>query len=114
MQAIAGLTPRWVILPLLAGVLVLPATLPAQQAERYTITGDEVAIYNLAGEVKVEQGGGPGVTAEVTRGGGDAAKLKVVSSEVNGRRSLRFIYPGDKIQYGKLDRGLVHPASGAR
>ena len=105
MQAIAGLTPHRIILPLLAGVLLLPAALPAQQAERYVITGSEVAIYNLAGEVKVEQGGGPGVTAEVTRGGADAAKLKVAQSEVEGRRSLRIIYPGDRIQYGRLSDG---------
>ncbi len=103
MQAIAGLTSRWALLPL--AVLVLPASLQAQQAERYTITGDEVAIYNLAGEVRLEPGGGPGVTAEVTRGGADAAKLKVVQSEVNGRRSLRIIYPGDKIQYARLSQG---------
>ena len=103
MQAIAGLTFRWALLPL--AVLLLPAALPAQQAERYTITGDEVAIYNLAGEVRLEPGGGPGVTAEVTRSGADAAKLKVAQSEVNGRRSLRIIYPGDKIQYARLSQG---------
>jgi hypothetical protein len=85
--------------------LVLPAALPAQQAERYTITGDEVAIYNLAGEVRLEPGSGPGVTAEVTRGGADAAKLKLAQSEVNGRRSLRIIYPGDRIQYARLTEG---------
>jgi hypothetical protein len=102
MQAIAGLTPRWAILPL---ALVLPAALPAQQAERYSILGSEVAIYNLAGEVKVEPGAGPGVTAEVTRGGADAAKLKLAQSEVNGRKTLRIIYPGDRIQYGRLTDG---------
>ena len=105
MQAIAGLTPRWTLVPLLAGALVLPASLPAQQVERYTISGDEVAIYNLAGEVRLEPGGGPGVTAEVTRGGADAAKLKVAQSEVRGHRSLRIIYPGDRIQYGRLSDG---------
>lgn len=104
MLAIAGIEPLRTVLPLLV-VLAGPVALSAQQAERYTITGDEVAIYNLAGEVKVEPGGGPGVTAEVTRGGADAAKLKVASSEVNGRRSLRIIYPGDRIQYGRLNDG---------
>jgi hypothetical protein len=103
MQAIAGHTPRCAFLPLV--VLLLPAALPAQQAERYTISGDEVAIYNLAGEVRLEPGGGPGITAEVTRGGADAAKLKLAQSEVNGRRSLRIIYPGDRIQYGRLSDG---------
>jgi lia operon protein LiaG len=106
MPAIARQNIRKVVLSLFGGLLLLlPPALRAQQAERYTITGDEVAIYNLAGEVRIEPGSGPGVTAEVTRGGADAAKLKVAQSEVNGRRSLRIIYPSDKIQYARLSDG---------
>ena len=92
------------LVPLLAGFLLFPLRLPAQQ-ERYTVTGDEVAIYNLAGEVQVQPGPGPDVTAEVTRGGADAAKLKVAQGEVDGRETLRFLYPADRIRYGE-------PASG--
>jgi lia operon protein LiaG len=104
MQAIAGLGLRWAVLPLLGGFFVLPAGLRAQQIERYTIPGGEVAIYNLAGEIRLEPGSGA-VTAEVTRGGAEGSKLKVAQSEIDGRKTLRILYPADKIQYGKLSDG---------
>jgi DUF4097 and DUF4098 domain-containing protein YvlB len=63
-----------------------------------------VAIYNLAGEVRVESGSGA-VTAEVTRGGADAAKLKVVKGEIDGSQTLRIIYPADRIHYPQLGGG---------
>ena len=86
-------------------ILFVPlATLAGQQAERYTIEGGDVAIYNLAGEVRVEPGSGS-VRAELTRGGADAGKLKVLSSEIDGWESLRVVYPADQIQYGPLAEG---------
>ena len=86
-------------------LLALPGRLPAQQAERYTVLGGEVAVYNLVGEIKVESGGGPGVTAEVTRGGADAGKIKVEKGELDGRPTLRFIYPSDRIKYARQSAG---------
>ena len=52
-----------------------------------------IAIYNLAGQIRVEAGSGGEVGAELTRGGADAAKLKVLQSEVDGREALRVVYP---------------------
>jgi lia operon protein LiaG len=104
MQALAIPPIRWTT-PILLSALVLPAGAAAQQPERYTLTGDEVAIYNLAGEVRVQPGPGPGVTAEVTRGGADAAKIKVLRGEIDGRNSLRLQYPSDRIQYAQLSEG---------
>jgi len=75
----------------------LSSQLSAQ--ERYSVPGREVAIYNLAGEVRVEAGPGPDVVAEATRGGADGAKIKVLKSEIEGTQSLRFVYPADRIQY---------------
>jgi lia operon protein LiaG len=98
MQAIAFST-------LLAGTILLPRASVAQQAERYIVSGDDVAIYNLAGEVQVVPGPGPDVTAEVTRGGADAAKLKVVTGDVDDRETLRFLYPADRIHYGQPTSG---------
>ncbi len=98
MQAVAFST-------LLAGSILLPLRALAQQPEHYAVSGDEVAIYNLAGEVQLLPGPGPDVTAEVTRGGADAAKLKVVQGEVDDQETLRFLYPADRIHYGQ-------PASG--
>lgn len=101
MQAIVIPNLRWTAL-LLTGLL--PTTLGAQ-AERYSLASDNVAIYNLAGEVKIESGPGPDVVAEVTRGGADAAKVKIFKGEVDGREALRLAYPGDRIKYAKLSDG---------
>ena len=105
MQAI--LTPhiRWTAVLSLTGCLLATTVLPAQQAERYTIAEDELAIYNLAGEVQVEAGTGGAITVQVTRGGADAAKLKVLGGERDGSETLRFVYPGDRIQYGPMSAG---------
>ena len=90
---------------LVAAILALPTSLSSQQPERYTVSGGDVSIYNLAGEIRVEPGPGPAVVAEVTRGGADAAQVKVMRSEIDGRQTLRLVYPADKIQYGKLTDG---------
>jgi lia operon protein LiaG len=92
-------------LPILILVLAPSSRLRAQQPERYSVSGHEVAIYNLAGEVRVEAGPGPDVVAEATRGGADAAKLKVMRGEIDGTETLRFVYPADRIKYSKLSPG---------
>lgn len=92
--------PRLPLVPLL---LLLAAPLGAQST-RYTLSGSEVAIYNLAGEMRVEAGSGAAVVVEVTRHGTDAAKLQVESGPLNGRQTLRVIYPGDRIVYPALGR----------
>ena len=94
------------VLPTLAlGCLLFhPIKASAQQGERYTLDGDEVAIYNLAGSLTVEPGTGP-VAVNVVRGGADAAKLRVERGELHGRETLRVIYPGESIVYAGLERG---------
>jgi lia operon protein LiaG len=104
MQAIAIPQHRWTVLYALTGLL-LPASLAGQQVERYALAGDEVVIYNLAGEIRVEPGPGPDVIAELTRGGAEAGRVKVMKSERDGRETLRLVYPGDRIRYGKLNSG---------
>lgn len=73
----------------------------AQQVERYSISGDDIAIYNLAGVLRVEAGSGSDVTVEVTRGGRDAGKLRIERGPVRGHETLRVIYPDDAIVYGE-------------
>lgn len=85
-----------IALPLFA--LLLPVPSEAQQLERYTLQGDHVAIYNLVGTVRLEPGEGD-VSVQVTRGGADAARLEVARGEIDGRATLRVIYPGDRIRY---------------
>lgn len=96
-------------LPLALAGLVLAAplaarTLRAQQPEHYALGGDSVAIYDLAGRVRLEAGAGSEVTVEVVRGGSDAARLEVRSGAVRGVPALRVIYPADAIVYPMAGR----------
>ena len=74
----------------------------AQAGQRYTVAGDNVAIYNLAGVVRVEGGPAGDVVVEVTRGGRDAAKLKVETGPIGERQTLRVVYPDDDIVYSVM------------
>ena len=56
-------------------VMLVPSVLAAQQPERVVLQGRDVAIYNLAGRLRVEGGSGDRVVVEVTRGGRDAGRL---------------------------------------
>ncbi len=78
------------------------ATIPSAatgQAEHRSLSGERVAVYNLAGRVRVQAATGSQVTVDVTRGGRDASKLKLETGEVRGWNSLRVIYPSDRIVY---------------
>ncbi len=80
-------------------LLVAASGLAAQTPERFPLPGDAVAVYNLAGILRVEAGSGTDVIVEVTRGGRDAAKLKVETGPLRDRTALRVIYPDDDIYY---------------
>ena len=81
---------------------VLAPTVAHAQAERFTLDGPDVAIYNLVGVLRVEGGSGDRVTVEVTRGGRDAARLTIENGNVRGRATLRVRYPEDRIVYPRL------------
>jgi hypothetical protein len=86
-----------------AAIVIAPAIGTAQTPERRTIPGDDVAVYNIAGILRVEGGTGSEVTVEVTRGGGDASRLQVQSGRIRGRETLRVIYPDRRIVYRQPD-----------
>ena len=88
----------------LALALCAITTLGAQAAETVTLRGTDVAIYNLAGVVRVERGTGRDVTVEVRRGGTDGAKLKLETGELRGHQTLRVMYDADRVVYPKLGR----------
>jgi lia operon protein LiaG len=93
------------VLPILVlGCLLLPTAAPAQQGERYTLEGDDVAIYNLAGTLTVEPGTGA-VSVNLVRGGADAARLRVEQGELDDRETLRVVYPGESIVYTGIEGG---------
>jgi lia operon protein LiaG len=84
--------------PVLIAVLAA-APLAGQASQRYTVSGDHVAVYNLAGAVRVEGGTAGPVVVEVTRVGADAAKLDVQTGAIRDRQTLRVVYPDDDIIY---------------
>ena len=86
-------------------LMVAPTVVAAQTAERRTLAGNDVAIYNLAGMMQVEGGSGAEVTVEVTRGGADASKLSIATGGIRGRETLRVMYPDRRIVYKKGDWG---------
>ena len=77
---------------------LLPAFVQAQQPERYTLADDSVAIYDLVGTVRLEPGT-EAVKVQVARGGADAGSLRIAQGEVDGRSTLRVLYPGDRIRW---------------
>jgi lia operon protein LiaG len=84
---------------------VLPVAALGAQTEHRTISGDRVAVYNLAGTLRLQGGAGSQVSVDITRRGKDAAQLKVASGDVRGFNALRVVYPGDRIVYPEMRRG---------
>ncbi len=92
----------------LAALLLLPAALATAgdaAAQRYSLDGRRVALYNLVGEVTVQGGPGGAVVMEVARGGADAERLRITRGNVGDADALRIAYPGDRIVYRGMGRG---------
>ncbi|HWA15650.1 MAG TPA: DUF4097 family beta strand repeat-containing protein [Gemmatimonadales bacterium] len=85
------------------GTLALAAAPLAAQS--YSLSGDRVAIYNIAGAVTVTGGGSGAVKVQVDLQGGDARQLKVATGPIRGAETLRILYPDDDIIYSALGRG---------
>lgn len=85
------------------GVAVLLSTglapAAAAQVERHEVSGGAVAVYNLAGRVTVEAVTGSSVQVTVARAGSDAEQLRVEKGMVDGRQTLRVVYPGTSVRY---------------
>lgn len=78
------------------------ATSATAQTERRTLSGERIAIYNLAGRLRVQPGAGSAVTVDVMRGGRDASRLSLASGEIRGANTLRVMYPSDRIVYADM------------
>jgi DUF4097 and DUF4098 domain-containing protein YvlB len=89
------------VVPLLLLSLGAPA-LAAAQSERFSVGGDQVAIYNLVGRMRVEGGAGNEVVIEVTRGGADAQTLRIERGRIGNDETLRVIYPDDDVIYSDI------------
>ena len=68
--------------------------------ERFRLAGEQIAIYDLAGDVRLEPGTGSEVVVTVTRGGRDAGRLRVATGRIGLTQTLRVVYPGSRVVYG--------------
>jgi hypothetical protein len=85
------------------GLAVAAAPLPAQQT--YTLRGNDVAVYNVVGEMRVEAGRGDAVAVEVTPGGRAARSVRVETGRLGRGEALRVILPDNRIVYPRLNAG---------
>lgn len=86
--------------------LLLALGVPVAQAqEAYELSGDRVAVHNVAGTVEVVRGSGSTVRVTVQRRGDDASRLSVEVDPIGGRNVLRVLYPSDEIVYEGTGRG---------
>lgn len=94
---------RWIPGALLVGAFAASAG-PVTAQERFTLRGNQAAVYNLVGEVTVAAGRGSDVVVEVTRGGDDGPELRVRRKTVDGWSALVIEYPDDEIVYPRLSQ----------
>lgn len=71
---------------------------------RRTLAGDDVAIHNLVGALRVVPATGSSVVAEITTAGNDAARLRIEDGLLRGRNTLRIVYPSDRIHVEEMNR----------
>jgi lia operon protein LiaG len=70
----------------------------AQGGDDRSLTGRDIAIYNLVGSATLVAGSGSAVQVSITRHGADAGKLTIATGSIRGRETLRVIYPADRIR----------------
>lgn len=71
----------------------------SQPQQEFSLRGDHVRVYNLAGSVEIVPGSGSAVQVEVDMQGPDASELDVRMVEVDGDEALVVFYPEDEIVY---------------
>lgn len=88
-----------------AALALAPFALAAQQPERVTLEGRDVAIYNLVGSIRAARGSGSSVVVTVARQGRDAGQLTVRQGQIDGRDALRVVYPAQRITFDEMGSG---------
>ncbi|HEX6964631.1 MAG TPA: DUF4097 family beta strand repeat-containing protein [Gemmatimonadaceae bacterium] len=84
-----------------AAFTVRPAA--AQQSQRYTLSGSDVAVWNLVGSITLGPGTGSSVVVTVARAGTDAGQLQVRHGALDGHDALRVVFPARDIHYDARD-----------
>ena len=88
----------------LGALALLPTLASPSEARTYSLPGDDVAIWNPAGEVRFEPTSGGAVEVVVTLQGPDASELRVTDEPLSGRPTLRVLYPSS--------RAIIYPPMG--
>jgi len=84
-------------LALAGAALTLSGGAAAQ--ERFAVSGERAAVYNLAGQMRVEAGSGSQIVVEVTRRGPDAGRLSLRRGDGD---VLAVVYPDDDVVYPEM------------
>jgi hypothetical protein len=94
---ISQVVPPLSLLALFSLVAISLAATPAgaspYETVRRTLSGDQVAVHNLVGNLTVVRGGGASVVAEISLRGRDAGRLRIEDGRLRGKSTLRVIYP---------------------
>ena len=88
----------------LAALVLLPGLAAPAAARTYTLSGDNVAIWSPAGEVRIEAATGASVEVDVNLAGPEASALRVSDEPVGGHSALRVLYPDGNIIYPAIGR----------
>ncbi len=89
----------------LAAISMVANRATAASVQRATLSGPDLAIYNLAGTARLEPGTGSSVEAVITPAGRDADRLTVETRDLRGRRTLVVKYPSRSVIYPEMGRG---------
>lgn len=88
---------------LFAALALAAHTAAAQQPQRYTLSGSDVAVWNLVGSITLEASTGSNVVVTVRRAGRDAEQLQVRQGQLDGHDALRVVFPAQDIRYDARD-----------
>jgi hypothetical protein len=76
----------------------------AATGERHVLRGGEIEIWNIAGRASLVPATGKDLVITITRGGRDAAKLRIETGDLRGHATLRVVYPGTRVVYPEMGR----------
>lgn len=88
-----------------ADSMVAASATASPGSHRVTLTGSDIAVYNLAGRARLNAGNGNAVQVTVNALGRDGDDLKIEQGPIRGRTTLRVVYPGDRVVYPEMGRG---------
>ncbi|MDZ7629862.1 MAG: hypothetical protein U5K74_00540 [Gemmatimonadaceae bacterium] len=97
---------------LVMAIMAVPlVSLRAQEIVRLTPANGRVAIWNLVGNARIEQGSAREVEVLITPRGSDGARMITRSGLIDGEQTLRIFYPVDEVRPASASRSRRSNAS---